>query len=107
MKPVILVIDDEEAIRLFLQATLEDEGYEVITVGTGREALDMVEHTVPDLVLLDLMLPDMSGIQVLGGLKESLPHLCVVMITAYRETDTAVPVSYTHLRSHQTDRLIT
>lgn len=90
MKPVILVIDDEEAIRLFLQATLEDEGYEVIAVGTGREALDLVEHTIPDLVLLDLMLPDMSGIQVLGGLKEVLPHLCVVMITAYRETDTAV-----------------
>jgi DNA-binding NtrC family response regulator len=90
MKPIILVIDDEEAIRLFLQATLEDEGYEVIAVGTGREALDLVEHTVPDLVLLDLMLPDMSGIQVLGGLKSALPHLCVVMITAYRETDTAV-----------------
>jgi two-component system response regulator AtoC len=90
MKPVILVIDDEEAIRLFLQATLEDEGYEVLTVGTGGEALELVSSTVPDLVLLDLMLPDMSGIQVLGGLKSALPHLCVVMITAYRETDTAV-----------------
>jgi len=90
MKPVILVIDDEEAIRLFLQATLEDEGYEVMTVGTGGEGLELVSHTVPDLVLLDLMLPDMSGIQVLGGLKSALPHLCVVMITAYRETDTAV-----------------
>jgi len=90
MKPVILVIDDEEAIRLFLQAVLEDEGYEVLSVGTGQEALDLVNHTVPDLVLLDLMLPDMSGIQVLGGLKSVYPHLCVVMITAYRETDTAV-----------------
>jgi DNA-binding NtrC family response regulator len=90
MKPVILVIDDEEAIRLFLQATLQDEGYEVLTAGTGTEGLEVAKEKVPDLVLLDLMLPDMSGIQVLGGLKSALPHLCVVMITAYRETDTAV-----------------
>lgn len=90
MKPVILVIDDEEAIRLFLAATLEDEGYEVMTASTGTEGLEKAKECVPDLVLLDLMLPDMSGIQVLGGLKSSLPHICVVMITAYRETDTAV-----------------
>lgn len=90
MKPVILVIDDEEAIRLFLQATLEDEGYEVLTAATGGEGLELARDRVPDLVLLDLMLPDMSGIQVLGGLKSSLPHICVIMITAYRETDTAV-----------------
>jgi two-component system response regulator AtoC len=90
MKPVILVIDDEEAIRLFLQATLEDEGYDVLTASTGGEGLALAKDKVPDLVLLDLMLPDMSGIQVLGGLKSTMPHLCVVMITAYRETDTAV-----------------
>jgi two-component system response regulator AtoC len=90
MKPVILVIDDEEAIRLFLQATLEDEGYDVLTAATGGEGLELARDRVPDLVLLDLMLPDMSGIQVLGGLKSSMPHICVVMITSYRETDTAV-----------------
>ena len=90
MKSVILVIDDEEAIRLFLQATLEDEGYEVLTAATGCEGLEVAKDRVPDMVLLDLMLPDMSGIQVLGGLKSTLPHICVVMITAYRETDTAV-----------------
>jgi len=90
MKPVILVIDDEEAIRLFLKATLEDEGYEILTASSGGEGLDLAKEMVPDLVLLDLMLPDMSGIQVLGGLKSVLPHICVVMITAYREADTAV-----------------
>ena len=90
MKPVILVIDDEEAIRLFLEATLEDEGYDVLTAATGGEGLELARDRVPDLVLLDLMLPDMSGIQVLGGLKSTMPHICVVMITAYRETDTAV-----------------
>ena len=90
MKPLILVIDDEEAIRLFLESTLEDEGYEVRTAATGADGLREAFARVPDLVLLDLMLPDMSGLQVLGSLKEKVPHLCVVMLTAYREADTAV-----------------
>ncbi|MBK7671699.1 MAG: sigma-54-dependent Fis family transcriptional regulator [bacterium] len=90
MKPLILVIDDEEAIRLFLESTLEDEGYEVRTAASGGEGLSEAFARVPDLVLLDLMLPDMSGLQVLGTLKEKLPHLCVIMLTAYREADSAV-----------------
>ncbi len=90
MKPVILVIDDEEAIRLFLEATLEDRGFEVLTAGTGQMALEMAVERVPDLVLLDLMLPDMTGLQVLENLKERYPHLPVVMITAYSQTDSAV-----------------
>jgi len=75
MKPVILVIDDEEAIRLFLEATLEDRDYEVLTAGTGQEAMATAEAHVPDLVLLDLMLPDMTGLEV---------------ITAYSKSDSAV-----------------
>ncbi|MBK7188294.1 MAG: sigma-54-dependent Fis family transcriptional regulator [bacterium] len=90
MKPLILVIDDEEAIRLFLESTLEDEGGEVRTAASGGEGLSEAFARVPDLVLLDLMLPDMSGLQVLGTLKEKLPHLCVIMLTAYREADSAV-----------------
>ncbi len=90
MKPVILVIDDEEAIRLFLEATLEYRDYEVLTAGTGHEAIAAAIERVPDLVLLDLMLPDMTGLQVLEALKERYPHLPVVMITAYSQTDSAV-----------------
>jgi DNA-binding NtrC family response regulator len=90
MNPVILVIDDEEAIRLFLQATLEDHSYRVVTAGSGQEALDILPRVDPDLVLLDLMLPDMSGIQVLDALKQALPHVNVLMITAYSGTETAV-----------------
>ncbi|MBK9775314.1 MAG: response regulator [bacterium] len=55
MKPLILVIDDEEAIRLFLESTLEDEGYEVRTAASGGEGLSEAFARVPDLVLLDLM----------------------------------------------------
>ncbi len=90
MKPVILVIDDEEAIRLFLEATLEDRQYEVLTAGTGQEAIAAAEVNVPDLVLLDLMLPDMTGLEVLEALKSRYPHLPVVMITAYSKSDSAV-----------------
>ncbi len=90
MKPVILVIDDEEAIRLFLEATLEDQGYEVLTAGSGAEAITTAEDKVPDLVLLDLMLPDMPGLEVLQALKQRYAHLPVVMITAYSQTDAAV-----------------
>ena len=90
MKPVILVIDDEEAIRLFLAATLEDSGYLVETAATGQEALDRIARSAPDLVLLDLMLPDMSGIQVLDEVKKALPHVNVLMLTAYSGTETAV-----------------
>ncbi|MFO7609191.1 MAG: sigma-54 dependent transcriptional regulator [Candidatus Krumholzibacteriia bacterium] len=89
-QPVILVIDDEEAIRLFLAATLEDRGYAVVTAATGQEALDKVARDAPDLVLLDLMLPDMSGLQVLEAVKQALPHVNVLMLTAYSGTETAV-----------------
>ncbi len=85
-----MVIDDEQAIRLFLEATLEDEGYSIVTFGDGASSLEWLSRSVPDLVLLDLMLPDMSGIQVLESIKELYPHLPVVVITAYSRTDTAV-----------------
>ncbi len=85
-----MIVDDEKAIRLFLEATLEDEGYSIVTFGDGTSSLQWLENSLPDLVLLDLMLPDMSGIQVLDSLKKLYPHLPVVMITAYSKTDTAV-----------------
>jgi two-component system response regulator AtoC len=90
MKPVILVIDDEEAIRLFLEATLEDRGFGVLTAASGQEALDVIARETPDLVLLDLMLPDMSGLQVLEEVKKALPHVNVLMLTAYSGAETAV-----------------
>ena len=90
MKPVILVVDDEQAIRLFLEATLEDEGYEVITAASGDEALQQLRTGMPDMALLDLVLPDMSGLEVLKAAKKAVPHMPVVMITGYSEAETAV-----------------
>ncbi|HOX26342.1 MAG TPA: sigma-54 dependent transcriptional regulator [Candidatus Krumholzibacteria bacterium] len=90
MQPHVLIIDDQEAIRLFLAATLEARGYRVSTAGTGAAGLDQAAREAPDLVLLDLRLPDLSGLQVLARLKEAAPQTCVVILTSYGRTDAAV-----------------
>jgi len=90
MKPLILVVDDQESIVLFLENTLVAEGYVVQVAADALSALAIVEQSIPDLVLLDLMLPDKSGLEVLSALHQQFPHLCIVMMTAYSETETAV-----------------
>lgn len=90
MKPVILLVDDEDTIRLFLEKTLRDEGYEAITAATGAAALELTRSELPDLVLLDLKLPDMSGLEVLQQIKEEVPETCVIMLTAFGDIETAV-----------------
>lgn len=90
MKPLILLVDDEDTIRLFLEKTLRDEGYETFTAENGSRALEIVEEELPDLVLLDLKLPDISGLQVLEKVKEEYPEICIVMLTAFGDIETAV-----------------
>ncbi len=90
MKPVILLVDDEDTIRLFLEKTLRDEGYEALTAATGEEALETAMNELPDLMLLDLKLPDINGIEVLKRLKEEIPEVCVIMLTAFGDIETAV-----------------
>ncbi|MBO4794064.1 MAG: response regulator, partial [Deltaproteobacteria bacterium] len=62
MAAKILVIDDEEAIRLSLRGILEDEGYEVLEAGSAEEGLAVVDSAAPDLVFLDIWLPGMDGL---------------------------------------------
>ncbi len=90
MKPLILIVDDDPRIRQVLDEALAGEGYRTVLAGTGAEAIDILHGEVPRLVFLDLMLADMSGVQILGVIKEKHPRLPVVILTAYRETDTAV-----------------
>ncbi len=81
----ILVVDDDEAIRTLLQEELEDEGYKVLIATNAREALKMVETDPLDLVILDIRMPGMDGLEALPrmlGLKESLP---VILHTAYNQ----------------------
>ena len=89
-KERILVVDDESAIVETLQFVLEDAGYRVLTAGSAKDCLEVIARERCDLVLLDLMLPDRPGLEVLediGRVSRSLP---VVMLTAYGTIETAV-----------------
>jgi len=88
--PGILVVDDADLIRTWLGQVLTASGYAVETAGSCAEALLAVEAASPGLVLLDLRLPDGSGIDLLPKLLEIDPDLVVVMITAFGEISTAV-----------------
>ena len=83
MSARILVVEDEERIRVFLQRGLGFEGYEVETAPDGKKALEMALNRPPDLVLLDIMLPEMSGIEVCRRLRENgQTELPILMLTA-------------------------
>ena len=85
----ILVVDDDEAIRTLLQEELSDEGYRVIIAGSAREALKKVEEEALDLVVLDIRMPGMDGLEALPrilGLKEGLPVILNSAYTQYQES---------------------
>ena len=86
----ILVVDDEESITQLLSTALRYEGFEVQTAATGREALIEVESFRPDLVLLDVMLPDLDGFEVQRRLPVGATRLPVVFLTARRDTEDRV-----------------
>ena len=90
MKPLILLVDDQESIRFFLEKTLTDEGYEVRTASTAAQAIEVINSELPDLVLLDLKLPDRNGLEVLADIQDILKDICVVMMTAFGDIKTAV-----------------
>src|SRR3984893_17879309 len=89
-KSRILVIDDEAAIRDSLRMTLEYEGYEFAGAATGQEGLALAEREMPDLVLLDVKMPGMDGLEVLGRLHSMYEALPVVMISAHGTPSSAV-----------------
>lgn len=86
----ILVVDDEPAIAETLQLVLETAGHSVVTAGTGNECLDVIAREPCDLVLLDLMLPDRPGLEVLGEIRKIRRDVPVLMLTAYGSIDKAV-----------------
>lgn len=83
----ILAVDDVPDNLFLLQAILEAEGYEVETANSGSSALAKVENSPPDLVLLDVMMPDMNGYEVAQQMRQNnrLTEIPIVMITAYEE----------------------
>ena len=81
----VLVVDDEESIRELYRADLSDEGYDVGLAVDGRQALRLVDSFRPDLVTLDIKLPDIDGIEVLRRLREKNPTVPVILLTAFGE----------------------
>jgi DNA-binding NtrC family response regulator len=86
----ILVIDDEKLLRWSMQQNLSKEGYAVITAEKGLEGLERFIEEEPDIVLLDIHLPDISGINVLESIKKEDPNAIVIMVTAFGDIQTAV-----------------
>jgi DNA-binding NtrC family response regulator len=88
--PCILIIDDEESMRRFLTVLLEKEGHRVISSTTGRAALQVLEEDHVDVVITDLKMPDMDGIQVLEAIKARFAQLPVVILTAHASVSSAI-----------------
>ena len=86
----ILVVDDQDSIRHFVCKALEDEGYTVLTAGSVRETREAIEPGMPDLAILDLKLPDGTGLELLREFKRTQPEMCVILMTAFGELETAV-----------------
>ena len=90
MSASILIVDDEEAIRTSLRSILEDEGYEVAVAANGLEALKIYGTDPPDLMILDIWMPEMDGLETLRRVKEFVPTTQVMMISGHGSIETAV-----------------
>lgn len=86
----ILIVDDEEVSRLTLAEILHLEGYEITTVGNGEKAVEALRTEPYDVMILDLKMPGMSGMDVLHAVVDSQPNLSVIVLTAYGTIDTAI-----------------
>jgi DNA-binding NtrC family response regulator len=89
-KSTIMVVDDEPDILLVLEAFLNQEGFPVITAKDGDEAVGKVQEHSVQLVLLDMAMPKMNGIETLRELRKIQPDISVIMITAYRDAEKVV-----------------
>jgi len=88
MKKKILLVEDEESLRLLYEEELKAEGYEVVTAGNGKEALRQLEGIKPDLIILDIVMPVMDGMETLGqimGKKRTIPIIIHTSYPGYRE----------------------
>ncbi len=88
--PKILVVDDEQIVRLSCERALVPKGYEVLQADHAQAGLEVLGREKVDLVLTDLKMPGMDGLEFLKQVKDSWPEVVVVMITGYQTIDTAV-----------------
>lgn len=86
----ILIVDDEDNVRRMLSTAFALQGHETHSVGNGREALRTFEQTQPDVVLMDIRMPEMDGIAALKAMRAMEPRIPIILMTAYAEVETAV-----------------
>jgi len=102
MKHKILIIDDDQAIRTTLQRVLEREGYDVVAAFDGEEGVEAADRESPDLILLDLGLPGIDGIEALRRIKQNEPDIAAIMITAEGSIESAVSAMKAGARNYVT-----
>ncbi|MBM7645387.1 two-component system response regulator (stage 0 sporulation protein F) [Scopulibacillus daqui] len=83
----ILIVDDQFGIRILLNEIFQKEGYKTYTAGNGVQALDIVEKEEPKLVILDMKIPGMDGLEILKRIKAKNSGIKVIIMTAYGELD--------------------
>src|SRR5262245_26939852 len=86
----ILVVDDEQSLRELLAIVLRREGYEVLLADNGRAAVELIEREPVDVLISDINMPDMSGVEVLRAAKKLDQDILGIMITAFASTETAI-----------------
>ncbi|QWU16395.1 two-component system, response regulator, stage 0 sporulation protein F [Paenibacillus sophorae] len=86
-KKKVLIVDDQNGIRILLMEVFNSEGYTTLQAANGKAALDIVRSDCPDLVLLDMKIPGMDGLEILKHIKEINSGVKVIMMTAYGELD--------------------
>jgi two-component system, NtrC family, nitrogen regulation response regulator NtrX len=86
----ICIVDDEESVRKSLADVMRDEGYDVVTAGSGKEGIELLSEAQPALALLDIAMPEMDGIETLKRFKELRPEMQVIMVTGHGTIDIAV-----------------
>lgn len=87
VKEKILIVDDQFGIRILLNEVFQKEGYQTFQAANGIQALDILKKHNPDLVLLDMKIPGMDGVEILKRMKVIDPEILVIIMTAYGELD--------------------
>jgi len=90
MSGTICIVDDEPSILNTLSSILEDEGYQVMLAKTGEEALKVIQMEPPDVVILDIWMPEIDGLEVLKRVREQFPNMMVIMMSGHGSVETAV-----------------
>ena len=90
MSGTICVVDDEPSILNTLSSILEDEGYQVALAKNGEEALKVIQMEPPDVVILDIWMPELDGLEVLTRVRGLFPSMMVIMMSGHGSVETAV-----------------